>query len=72
MEAEAAAKQAEIDRQQRELEEARAKAAAEERARQEAEAARIAAEKARAERMVTCPKCGHTFDREEEAAEEAA
>lgn len=72
LEAEAAAKQAEIDRQQRELEEARAKAAAEERARQEAEAARIAAEKARAERMVTCPKCGHTFDREEEAAEEAA
>jgi colicin import membrane protein len=72
LEAEAAAKQAEIDRQQRELEEARAKAAAEEKARQEAEAARIAAEKAKAERMITCPKCGHTFDREEEAAEKEA
>ena len=72
MEAEAAAKQAEIDRQQRELEEARATAEAEEKARQEAEAKRIAEEKVKAERMITCPACGHTFDREESAAKEAA
>jgi hypothetical protein len=65
LEAEAAEKQAEIDRRRLELEEARAKAEAEEKERQEAEAARIEAEKARAERMITCPKCGHEFERRE-------
>lgn len=63
---------AELERQQRELEEARAKAEAEDKVRQEAEVKRIAEERARVERMITCPKCGHEFDREEVKEMEAA
>jgi colicin import membrane protein len=71
-EAKLKAERAELERQQRELAEAKLKAETEELLRREAEAKRITEEKARAERMVVCPKCGHEFDREESAAKEAA